>query len=61
MKPKYEVADVFQLYGKQYQKTHAMSEEQRKVMKAITICRTAELGGHQEVCTHCGIISPHCS
>jgi hypothetical protein len=56
MKPKYEVADVFQLYGKQYKKSHAMSEEQRKVMEAITICRTAELGGHQEVCTHCGII-----
>ncbi len=56
MKPQFEVADVFRLHGDQYKKTHAMNEEQRKVMAAIRICRTAELGGHQEICTECGII-----
>lgn len=25
MRPRYEVADIFRLYGKQYRKTHAMS------------------------------------
>ncbi len=56
MKAKYEVADVFRMYGEEYKKTHAMSEEQRKVMAAIMVCRTAQLGGHQEVCNNCGTI-----
>ncbi len=56
MKAKYEVADVFRMYGEEYKKNHAMSDEQRKVMAAITVCRTAQLGGHQEVCNHCGTI-----
>ena len=56
MKIKYEVADVFRLYGEAYKESHAMNDEQRKVMAAITACRTAQLGGHQEVCDQCGTI-----
>lgn len=56
MKPKFEVADIFQKYGEEYKKTHVMTGEQRKVMAAIMICRTAQLGGHQDVCDHCGIV-----
>lgn len=54
MKPQYELAEVFRLYGDQYKRTHAMSPEQRKVMAAIAACRTASLGGHSETCEHCG-------
>ncbi len=54
MRPQYEVADVFRLYGDEYKKKHAMSLEQRKVMAAVTSCRTAQLGGHEEVCNNCG-------
>jgi len=54
MKPKYEVAHIFQKYGEEYKKGHAMSDQQRKVMAAIMSCRTAQLGGHQETCDHCG-------
>lgn len=54
MRPKFEVADIFRLYGEEYRKTHVMTEEQRQVMAAIMACRTARLGGHQEVCDHCG-------
>jgi len=54
MKRKYEVADVFRIYGAEYKKTHAMNDEQRKVMAAIMACRTASLGGHSEVCDQCG-------
>ncbi len=54
MRPKYEVADIFRLYGEEYKMTHAMTTEQRKVMAAIMCCRTAQLGGHKEVCENCG-------
>lgn len=54
MRPRYEVADIFRLYGEDYRKTHAMSPGQRKVMSAIMACRTARLGGHSETCDHCG-------
>lgn len=40
--------------SKKYRKNHAMTDEQRKVMAAIMACRTARLGGHQEVCDQCG-------
>jgi hypothetical protein len=59
MRPVYEIADIFRLYGKEYKKTHAMTEEQRKVMAAIMACRTAQLGGHSEVCESCGTVN-HC-
>ncbi|MCP3891098.1 MAG: IS91 family transposase [Desulfobulbaceae bacterium] len=59
MRPTYEIADIFHLYGKEYKKTHAMTEEQRKVMAAIMACRTAQLGGHSEVCETCGTVN-HC-
>lgn len=55
MRPKHEIADIFRLYGDQYRATHAMNPDQRKVMAAITACRTAVLGGHEEVCNNCGI------
>jgi hypothetical protein len=54
MKPKYEIADIFRRYGDDYRRNHAMNGSQRKVMAAITSCRTARLGGHQEVCNQCG-------
>lgn len=56
MKPQYELADIFRRYGNDYRRTHAMSGEQRKVMAAIMSCRTARLGGHQEICNRCGHI-----
>jgi hypothetical protein len=54
MKPQYEIADIFRKYGDEYKKNHAMTDDQRKVMAAILACRTARLGGHQEVCDQCG-------
>lgn len=54
MRPEHEVADIFRQYGDAYKKNHAMAENQRKVMAAIASCRTAKLGGHEEVCERCG-------
>ncbi len=53
-----EVADIFRRYGDAYREAHEghMSRVERRVMSAIELCRTAELGGHTEACTSCGII-----
>jgi len=51
---RFEVADIFRLYGDNYRRTHAASYEQLKVMHHIEVCRTAQLGGHIEQCNRCG-------
>jgi len=43
-----EVADIFSVYGKDYQKENLLSYKKLKVMNHITVCRTAQLGGHIE-------------
>ncbi len=54
-RPRLEVADVFRRYGEDYRLKHgaSMSGEQRRVMSAIEVCRTAALGGHLERCDQC--------
>lgn len=54
MRPPLEVADIFRQYGYDFRLTHALSPEQRHVMRAIERCRTASLGGHVEQCDACG-------
>ncbi len=49
-----ELADVFRKYGENFRRKHYLSSEQSKSMRHIETCRTAELGGHIEVCNHCG-------
>ena len=55
-RPKLEVAEVFRRYGAAYRDKHgaSMSTQQRRVMAAIEVCRTAALGGHLERCDQCG-------
>jgi hypothetical protein len=54
MPPTVEVADIFRSFGPAYRAQHALSIEQVRAMRAIEICRTAELGGHVDQCDHCG-------
>ena len=53
-----EVADIFRRHGKAYRQAHDahLGRVERRVMAAITACRTAALGGHVEQCTDCGEI-----
>src|SRR5664279_14077 len=53
-----EVADIFRRHGKAYLQAHGahLGRVERRVMAAITACRTAALGGHVEQCTDCGEI-----
>jgi len=53
-RPKWEVADIFRLYGKEYRSNHATPLSHRKVMHSIEVCRTSYLGGHVERCDSCG-------
>jgi Putative transposase/Transposase zinc-binding domain len=55
-RPALEVADIFRIHGPAYRDAHghAMSTAQRRVMRAIEICRTAALGGHVDKCDRCG-------
>jgi hypothetical protein len=55
-RPQLEVADILRRYGAAYRGEHegSLSSTQRRVMQAITACRTAALGGHVEACEECG-------
>ena len=53
-----ELADIFRHYGERYRKTHCLPAAHRKVMRAIEVCRTAELGGHLKQCDTCGFEHP---
>lgn len=54
-RPRLEVADIFRRYAAAYSAEHeaSLSSAQRRVMQAITACRTAALGGHVEACDAC--------
>ena len=58
MSARLEVADIFRRHGEAYRQNHAghLGRVERRVMSAIELCRTAELGGHAEHCTACGLI-----
>jgi predicted Zn-ribbon and HTH transcriptional regulator len=49
-----ELADVFRLYGQTYCHSHPLPFSHIKVMRAVENCRTAALGGHVDICSHCG-------
>jgi predicted Zn-ribbon and HTH transcriptional regulator len=53
-----ELADIFRSYGQSYQRTHHLSASQQKVMRAVSVCRTQELGGHLKQCDTCGFEHP---
>jgi Putative transposase/Transposase zinc-binding domain len=55
IRPKLEVADVFRRFGPAWRAANGahLSLAQRRVMRAVELCRTAELGGHVERCADC--------
>src|SRR5215217_1418599 len=56
MAPALEVADIFRRHGEAFRQARAahLGCVERRVMGAITTCRTAALGGHVEQCDDCG-------
>jgi hypothetical protein len=56
MKHSLEVADIFRAFGPAYREAHELPLRHLRVMRAIEICRTADLGGHLDQCDHCGTV-----
>jgi Transposase zinc-binding domain/Putative transposase len=56
--PALEVADIFRRHGEVFRQARAghLGGIERRIMGAITACRTAVLGGHVEQCDDCGAI-----
>ena len=55
-KSSYELADVVHKFGKQLIQQKNLSPQHIKVLHNIVQCRTASMGGHEEVCDNCGEI-----
>jgi hypothetical protein len=54
--PRLEVADILRAYGDAYRAHHPVSPEQATVLRRLTACRTAALGGHVDSCDACGTV-----
>src|ERR1700756_3065001 len=55
-RPAVEVADILRALGRPFIERNRswLRFQQLKVMRAISRCRTAALGGHWDKCLHCG-------
>jgi len=53
-RPTVEVADILRARGNDFIDRHQLRIQQLKVIRAITRCRTAALGGHIDTCPRCG-------
>ncbi len=57
-RPRWEVADILRLHGRQYIQNHHPPISHLRAMRLLEICRTARLGGHLEQCDNCGYERP---
>lgn len=53
---KHELAHVVRQFGKRLLQSGELSPKQIKVLHNIVQCRTAALGGHEQVCEACGAV-----
>ncbi len=56
MRPKFELADAINLFASRLSDKVRLTPLQQKVLGKIASCRTASLGGHEEVCDTCGTV-----
>jgi hypothetical protein len=49
-----ELGEILRRHGEHYASSHRLRAAQHKVIRALSQCRTAALGGHLEGCDHCG-------
>ena len=52
-RPAFELAEIFRQHGPAYRHKHPLPYPQLRLMRAIEICRSAELGIHREECDRC--------
>jgi hypothetical protein len=53
-----ELADIFRRYGERFAQTHRVSAAEHKVIRAVKVCRTEELGGRLYRCDACDFERP---
>lgn len=53
-RPRFDIADIVRQHRPALEARQRLSRPQKRVLTAISRCRTAALGGHLEVCTGCG-------
>jgi hypothetical protein len=51
----FDLADIVRRHRPGLEAVHPLTAEQGRALSAITLCRTATLGGHQGVCLDCGL------
>lgn len=52
--PRPTVGAIARAHGEDFKRQHALTEAQRKVLRAVSACRTEVLGGRVDVCAQCG-------
>ena len=55
-RPLLELADVVRSFGQSFIELHQPNGYQKRVLNAISLCRTAALGGHLYACDNCGLV-----
>lgn len=53
-RPEHEVADIIRRFGDSFMTRHQPNTYQLRVLRALSMCRTAALGGHKYLCDNCG-------
>lgn len=54
----YDIADIVRQHRGALEATQPLSSVQGRALSAITLCRTAALGGHVNFCIECGMEDP---
>lgn len=52
-RPQYEVADIIKQFGQQFCEECQPNEYQKRILNALSLCRSSALGGHKEKCDCC--------
>ena len=53
-----QMGDIVRAFGSALRETSALTSAQHEVLRALSRCRTAALGGHLAVCDTCGHATP---
>lgn len=53
MRPQFEMAKIIRDYGDSFVQKNEVLKHHKRVLNALKICRTAELGGHVDRCDSC--------
>jgi tRNA(Ile2) C34 agmatinyltransferase TiaS len=56
LRPEYELSQVIDRFGNSFVETYRPNAYVQRILRAIRVCRTEELGWHKDRCDQCGHI-----